>query len=47
MSVLSDRWIQKMAQEKDMINPFVPEQKRNNVISYGLSSFGYDARVSD
>ena len=37
MSVLSDRWIKKMAQEKEMIN----------IISYGLSSFGYDARVSD
>ena len=47
MSVLSDRWIKKMALEKGMIKPFVPEQKRGNSISYGLSSFGYDARVSD
>ena len=47
MTVLSDRWIKKMALEKEMIKPFVPEQKRENVISYGLSSFGYDARVSD
>ncbi len=46
MSVLSDRWIKKMAQEHNMIAPFVPEQKREGVISYGLSSFGYDARVS-
>ena len=44
MSVLSDRWIKKMSQEKEMIKPFVPEQKRDNVISYGLSSF---ATVSD
>ena len=47
MTVLSDRWIKKMAQEKGMIKPFVAEQKRGNVISYGLSSFGYDARVSN
>ena len=47
MSVLSDRWIKKMALEKEMIKPFVSEQKRENIISYGLSSFGYDARVSD
>ena len=47
MSILSDRWIKKMALEKEMIKPFVPEQKKGNVISYGLSSFGYDARVSN
>ena len=47
MTVLSDRWIKKMAQEKEMIKPFVPEQKRGKIISYGLSSFGYDARVSN
>ena len=46
MSVLSDRWIKKMAQEHDMISPFVSEQKKEGVISFGLSSFGYDARVS-
>ena len=47
MSVLSDRWIKKMALEKEMIKPFISEQNRKNVISYGLSSFGYDARVSN
>ena len=47
MSVLSDRWIKKMALEKEMIKPFISEQKRGKIISYGLSSFGYDARVSD
>ena len=47
MSVLSDRWIKKMALEKEMIKPFISEQKHENVISYGLSSFGYDARVSN
>ena len=47
MSVLSDRWIKKMALEKEMIKPFISEQKREKIISYGLSSFGYDARVSN
>ena len=47
MSVLSDRWIKKMALEEEMIKPFVDEQKSGNSISYGLSSFGYDARVSN
>jgi dCTP deaminase len=47
MSVLPDRWIKKMALEEAMIKPFVPEQKNINIISYGLSSFGYDARVSN
>ena len=47
MSVLSDRWIKKMAQEKEMIKPFVSEQKRGKAFSFGLSSFGYDARVSN
>jgi dCTP deaminase len=45
MSILSDRWIRRMAQEKGMIEPFVDAQKRAGVISYGLSSYGYDARV--
>ena len=47
MSILSDRWIKKMALEQEMIKPFIPEQKRDKLISYGLSSFGYDARVSN
>jgi dCTP deaminase len=47
MSVLPDRWIKKMALEEAMIKPFVSEQKNINIISYGLSSFGYDARVSN
>ena len=47
MSILSDRSIKKLALEKEMIKPFVSEQKRNKSISYGLSSFGYDVRVSD
>ena len=45
MSILSDRWIRRMAKEKGMIEPFVDSQKRDGIISYGLSSYGYDARV--
>jgi len=47
MSVLSDRWIKKMAIEQKMISPFIDEQQNKKIISYGLSSFGYDARVSN
>ena len=47
MTVLSDKWIKKMAQNHNMIKPFVPRQKRNGKISFGLSSYGYDARVSN
>ena len=47
MSIKSDRWIRQMAREHRMIEPFVEEQKRDGVISYGLSSYGYDVRVAD
>jgi dCTP deaminase len=47
MSVLPDTWIRKMAVEKGMIEPFTMNLKRESVISYGLSSYGYDARVAD
>ena len=47
MTILSDRWIRRMAQEKGMIEPFVDAQKRDGVISFGLSSYGYDARVGN
>ena len=47
MSVLSDKWIKKMAKEKAMIKPFVSKQIRKGKISFGLSSYGYDARVSN
>ena len=47
MSVLSDKWIRKMSKEEGMITPFEEKQVRGNSISYGLSSFGYDARVSE
>jgi len=47
MTVLSDKWIRKMVSESKMISPFEDKQIRENKISYGLSSFGYDARVSN
>ena len=46
MPVLSDKWIKKTAQ-KGMIKPFVSKQIRKGKISFGLSSYGYDARVSN
>jgi dCTP deaminase len=47
MSIKSDRWIRTMALEHEMINPFEEKQIRKGVVSYGLSSYGYDLRVSD
>ncbi len=47
MAIMSDRWIRKMALEQGMIEPYVDGQKREGVISYGVSSYGYDARVGD
>ncbi len=47
MAVLSDKWIREMASKHKMISPFEDKQIRENKISYGLSSFGYDARVSN
>ena len=46
MGVKSDRWIAKMAQEHRMIDPFAEAQVREGVISYGVSSYGYDMRVA-
>ena len=47
MSIKSDRWIKKMALEHQMIEPFVESQTRAGVVSYGVSSYGYDIRVAD
>ena len=47
MTVLSDKWIRRMSKEENMISPFEEKQIRGDSISYGLSSFGYDARVSE
>ncbi|HEY6360566.1 MAG TPA: dCTP deaminase [Vicinamibacterales bacterium] len=46
-SIKADRWIKKMALEHGMIVPFEDRQVRQGVISYGLSSYGYDIRVAD
>lgn len=47
MGIKPDLWIRKMALEAGMISPFEDGQRRNGVISYGLSSYGYDIRVAD
>lgn len=47
MSIQPDHWIRKMALEHAMITPFVDHQVRKGVISYGVSSYGYDIRVTD
>ena len=47
MAVLSDKWIKNSALTKGMIKPFVSKQVRRGKISFGLSSYGYDARVSN
>jgi dCTP deaminase len=47
VSVKSDRWIRKMALERRMIEPFAEKQVREGVISYGVSSYGYDVRIAD
>src|SRR5256885_4918129 len=46
MSIKSDRWIRRMATEHAMIEPFAENQARAGVISYGVSSYGYDMRVA-
>lgn len=47
MGLKSDAWIRQMSLEHKMIDPFCEKQIGKNVISYGLSSYGYDIRVSD
>jgi dCTP deaminase len=47
MSLQSDRWIREQARTRGMIDPFSEKQVRDGVVSYGLSSYGYDLRVSD
>jgi dCTP deaminase len=47
MGLKPDHWIKKMVFERGMIEPFVDHQVREGVISYGLSSYGYDVRVAD
>jgi dCTP deaminase len=45
--VMSDKWIRKMAKDYGMIEPFEENLVRKGVISYGLSSYGYDLRIAD
>ena len=51
MSIKSDKWIRRMAEQNGMIEPFEPGQVReaagHKIISYGTSSYGYDIRCSD
>ena len=47
MGLKPDHWIRKVAVEQRMIEPFVENQVRDGVISYGVSSYGYDIRVAD
>jgi len=47
MSIKSDQWIREQALTRQMITPFVEKQVKESIISYGLSSYGYDLRVSD
>ena len=46
-SIKADKWIKRMALEHGMIQPFEDRQVREGVVSYGLSSYGYDIRVAD
>ena len=47
MSIRPDHWIRKMCKEHGMIEPYEEKQVRQGVISYGVSSYGYDIRVAD
>ena len=51
MAIMSDKWIRDKAVNHNMISPFIDSQLREvdskKVISYGLSSYGYDARVAN
>jgi len=47
MAIKSDKWIRRMARERRMIEPFAENQVRDGVISYGVSSYGYDIRVAN
>jgi len=47
VAVKPDKWIRRMAREQRMIEPFSDRQVREGVISYGLSSYGYDVRIAD
>jgi len=44
---MPDHWIREKSVKEEMISPFLEKQKSSQIISYGLSSYGYDARLSD
>lgn len=47
MGLKNDTWIRRMSLDHGMIDPFVDGQRRDGIISYGLSSYGYDIRITD
>jgi dCTP deaminase len=51
MTIKSDKWIRRMAEQHNMIEPFVPDQVRTQdgrkIVSFGTSSYGYDIRCAD
>tara|TARA_B100001750_G_scaffold244530_1_gene262074 strand:+ start:993 stop:1580 length:588 start_codon:yes stop_codon:yes gene_type:complete len=47
MSIMPDHWIRTQSKDNSMIDPFHEKQKGQGIISYGLSSYGYDARLAD
>jgi dCTP deaminase len=47
MSIKPDKWIVRMVREHNMIEPFAETQVKDTKISFGLSSYGYDIRISD
>ncbi|MBA3530868.1 MAG: dCTP deaminase [Ardenticatenales bacterium] len=47
MTIKPDHWIRRMAQDHGMVEPYLDKQARDGVISYGVSSYGYDIRVAD
>ena len=47
MPIKSDRWIREMSLKHDMIKTFSEKQMRSGIVSFGLSSYGYDIRVAD
>ncbi|MEA1977725.1 MAG: dCTP deaminase [Chloroflexota bacterium] len=47
MGLKPDHWIRKMVRDEGMIEPFADNQVHDGVISYGVSSYGYDIRVAD
>ena len=47
MAIKNDKWIELMSKEHSMIKPFQSDQVRKGIISYGVSSYGYDIRVAD